>query len=54
MAIAQHVHDRHEIGEPQPSRYAFGSLNEQQRKVWQRCRRKGDRAVKVTISWSEP
>lgn len=53
-AIAQHVHDRSKVGEPQPSQLAYDGLDELQKRAWERCRRNGDRAVKVTISWSKP
>lgn len=50
-AIANHVHDRGDKFE-RPSRFAFGNLNDVQRKIWLQCKKRGDRAVKVTLTWS--
>lgn len=54
-AIAKHVHDGRLFGEPEVSRWAIhGILSPDQRAIWRRCRKNGDRAVKVTITWDEP
>lgn len=51
--IAQHVHDICFRGEEQPSEFVHGrKLDPLQSERWKRCRRNGDRAVKVTISWN--
>lgn len=50
--IAQHVSDRCFVGEERPSEFVNGcKLDPLQNERWKRCRRQGDRAVKVTITW---
>ncbi len=49
QAIAEHVADKMLGGWP-----AFalnGKLSDQQREAWGKCRRRGDRAVKIKISY---
>lgn len=51
MAIAQHVHNTSAGGEEQPRMYAFGKLDALQRERWTVSRKRGERAVKVAVSW---
>lgn len=48
-AIREHVNALDEGCYKAPR--AWGALSAMQRKVWKRCRRDGDRAVKATVSW---
>jgi hypothetical protein len=53
-AIAQHVSDlwSHRDGFGDISPYAFSAkLNDDQRRAWALCKKKGDRAVKVKITY---
>lgn len=52
--IAKHVHDTCSTREEQPSAFPDGTkLDPLQRERWERCQHRGDRAVKVTITWNE-
>jgi len=53
-AIAAHVYETRHIDEKPTSQFVFGgALDELQRRRWDRCKRNGDRAVKLQISWAE-
>lgn len=58
-AIAEHVFHSQRTDEPKVSPWAAGhngrgrGLSYDQDRMWQRRRKAGDRAVKVTISWHE-
>jgi len=48
--IAEHASDKRYVTEPEVSRFAHGrSLLPEQRAIWKRCVKDGDRAVKVSI-----
>lgn len=50
--IAEHVHDMCGVGEDQPSEFVSrGKLDPLQRARWERCRSRGDEAVKVIVTW---
>lgn len=54
-AIAEHVHDMRRLDDPPVSRFAIrGRLDNEQREQWSRAKRLGDRAVRVTITYSFP
>ena len=54
-AIAEHVHDVRRFEDPPVSRFAIrGRLDKEQREQWSRAKRRGDRAVRVTITYSFP
>lgn len=51
-AIVGHVHDCRGINDPEPSQFVIGrKLDEVQTAAWERCKARGDRVVKVTISY---
>jgi hypothetical protein len=54
MAIAHHVYctTTTTAGQEQPSQYAWRKLDELQRERWKVAQKRGERAVKVTVSWS--
>lgn len=51
-AIAQHASMKQRIGEPGLSRFPCGprGLDDRQQAGWKRCRKNGDRAVKIKIT----
>ena len=44
-AIRDHIADKYDIG------HRYGRLTEAQKRAWQRCRKEGDRAVRVTLTY---
>lgn len=52
-AIAYHVHWHVPASEAAKSAFAYATLDSDQRAAWALCLKRGDRAVKATLSWSE-
>ena len=48
-AVYSHVHDLFEIPHSGPN----SPLSEQERTLWEKCQRKGDRVVRATITYEE-
>ena len=53
-AIAEHSAKARRMDEPETSQFVWGGLSDDQREAWERCRKRGDRAVKLTITYDCP
>jgi hypothetical protein len=53
-AIAAHVSQVRRLDEPEVSESAWNGLTKDHLKIWARCRRNGDRAVKAIITFPTP
>lgn len=50
--IAEHVRDMRRVSDPETSGYAVrGRLSADQSRIWERCKRNGDKAVKIKITY---
>lgn len=50
-AIAKHVNDLDELCYAKQN--IWGPLTDDQKRVWKECRKRGDRAVRATLTWDE-